>query len=704
MEELRNRIWEQAIPALIIKLSETYGNVVGPACFPVAVKLLRLELSDPRLVRISDPDAWMKVELTQTIQRIVEHQDVTDCSRTIRVSNSVINKHDLFFTEEHDLFFTEPDLEAFRGESWNFVQKKFESLTPDNRIHRGRSELAVQACAIAMVRLFSSIEEANQFTANTIGKKDYQFMGPAPVGNHFFIQACSEYSKKLVFKNEHRDVLANLRVQDWRSFVWNRFTLRYRDALDLVEDPDTYVESSSLEIGVEEPIDQGTPGRGGEEGTPGDFGSHTKRSFLTEDSFNKFCLRMNALERRRILLQITVYQVQKTAYIDPDSFIDSSKELLGRSMHELKDDYLKAQSLLDSCVSKKRAFSYKLDILAGSLNLAKRDADSSGFFEGREIGNLVRVGRSYYHNQEVANPNEIGSIKFLRNERQRIMEDFRLNRNRSRLDLLNKLKPRLFDIAGRFQPVTALKERIELNEFLLSFSFEELTSQLKEDNIASKVKLAAFRHEESRNQYLKSFGPDIDSNLGRYKLFQRYLNALDHSLDEPPVRDDVFWVRDQRNITCILKENGLLEGDALPYDNNWRVNCARRHQHTVSRYLVKGKSIAQQVAVYNLVEQGQLGWLKNDSIMGVAKECFERFFCTAQKYEWRESELSGYQIETSQQFRNIEWLVGEFPQNHFTLEITTRAAVRLWVDCKDALARIENLTVIANNLRAQVRK
>ena len=146
MEELRNRIWEQVIPALIIQLSKTYGNVVGPACVPVAVKLLRLELSDPRLVRISDPDAWMKVELTQTIQRIVEHQDVTDCSRTIRVSNSVINKHDLFFTE--------PDLETFRGESWAFVQKKFESLTPDNRIHRGRSELAVQACAIAMVRLF----------------------------------------------------------------------------------------------------------------------------------------------------------------------------------------------------------------------------------------------------------------------------------------------------------------------------------------------------------------------------------------------------------------------------------------------------------------------------------------------------------------------------------------------------------------------
>ena len=119
---------------------------------------------------------------------------------------------------------------------------------------------------------------------------------------------------------------------------------------------------------------------------------------------------------------------------------------------------------------------------------------------------------------------------------------------------------------------------------------------------------------------------------------------------------------------------------------------------------VKGKSIAQQVAVYNLVEQGQLGWLKNDSIMGVAEECFKRFFCTAQKFEWRESELSGYQIETPQQFKNIQWLVGQFPENRFTLEITTRAAVRLLMDCGEALARIKNLTVIANTLRAQVRQ
>lgn len=704
MEELRNRIWEQVIPALILQLSKTYGNVVGPACVPVAVKLLRLELSDPRLVRISDPDAWMKVELTQTIQRIVEHQDVTDCSRTIRVSNSVINKHDLFFTEEPDLVFTEPDLEAFRGESWAFVQKKFESLTPDNRIHRGRSELGEQASGIAFGRLFFSIKEANLFTARTIREENYQYKGPAPVGNHFFIQACSEYSKKLVFENEHRDVLANLRVQDWRSFLWNRFTLRYRDALDLVEDPDTYVESSSLGIGVEEPIGQGTHGGRGQDGTPGDFSSHTKKSFLTENSFNRFCLGLSDLERHRTLLQITVYQLQKTAYIDPDLFIDSSKKLLEGSKIDLKKDYLEAQSLLDSCVSKKRAFSYKLDILVGSLNLAKKDADSSGFFEGREIGNLVSVGRSYYHNQNVATPDQNGSIILLREQRQIIMENFRLNRNGECLDLLNNLKPRLFDIAVGFQPVTALEERVELNEFLLSFAFGELTITLKKDNIDSEVKLAAYRHEESRNQYLKLFGPDMDSNLGRYKLFRKYLNALDQSSDEPPVRRGVFWVRNQINIACILKENGLLEDNALPYDDNWRVNCAIHHQAMISRYLVRGESIVQQLELYPLVEQGQLGWLKNDSMMGVAIACFKRFFCTAQKFEWRESELSGYQIETSQQFKNIEWLVGQFPENHFTLEITTRAAVRLWVDCKNALARIENLTVIANNLRAQVRQ
>jgi len=692
MEELRNRIWEQAIPALIIKLSETYGNVVGPACFPVAVKLLRLELSDPRLVRIADPDAWMRVELPGAILRIVEHQDVIDCSRTIRVSSLGI------------IALTETDLEAFRVESWAFVQNKFESLTPDNRIHRGRSALAIQACGIAFCRLFVSIEDANSYTANTIGQEDYQFMGRAPVGNHFFIQACSEYSNTLAFNNEHRDVLANLRVQDWRSFLWNRFTLRYRDALDLVEDSDTCVESSSLEIGVEEPIGQGTQGPGGEDGTPGDFSSYTTESFLTENSFNNFCSQMTDLERDRTLLQITVYQLQKTAYINPDSFIDSSKELLKQSMRDLRGDYLEAQSLLDNCVTKKLSFSYKLDILAGSLNLAKRDADSSGFFEGREIGNLVSVGRSYYHNKEDATPDQRGSINFLRNERQTIMAMFRETRNRECLDLVNNLKPRLFDIAVRFQPVTALEERIELNESLLSFAVDGLIRELKEDNIASKVKLAAFRHEESRNQYLKSFGPDMRSNLGRYKLFKRYLNALDQSLDEPPVRDDVFWVRDQRNITCILKENGLLEGDTLPYNNNWRVNCWTRHQPRVSRYLARGTSIAQQVAVYNLVEQGQLGWLKNDSIMGVAEECFKRFFCTAQKYEWRESELSGYQIETSQQFKNIEWLIGRFRQNHFTLEITTRKAVKLWEDCKVALARIENLTVIANTLRAQVRQ
>jgi hypothetical protein len=549
-----------------------------------------------------------------------------------------------------------------------------------------------------------SIEEANSYTANTIGQEDYTFMGRAPLGNHFFIQACSEYSKTLVFKNEHRDVLANLRVQDWRSFLWNRFTLRYRDALDLVEDADTYVESSSLEIGVEEPIGQGTQGPGGEDGTPGDFSSHTKKSFLTENCFNNFCLQMKDPERHRTLLQITVYQLQKTAYIDPDSFIDSSKELLKQSMRDLKKDYLEAQSLLDNCVSKKRAFSYKLDILAGSLKLAKKDADSSGFFEGREIDNLVSVGRSYYHNQKVATPDQRNSVSFLRNERQRTMGEFRLTRNMGCLDLVNNLKPRLFDIAVRFQPVKALEERIELNEFLLSFAFDGLVSQLKEDNIASKVKLAAFRHEESRNQYLKSFGPDMDSNLGRYKLFKRYLNSLGQSLDEPPVREDVFWVRDQENITCILKENGLLEGDTLPYNDNWRVNCAKRHQSKVSRYLSDGKSIVQQLVVYKIVEQGQLGWLKNDSMMGVAIKCFERFFCTAQNYEWRESELSGYQIETSQQFKNIEWLVGQFHQNHFTLEITTREAVKLWEDCKGALDGIKNLTVILKDHGTRVRQ
>jgi hypothetical protein len=170
------------------------------------------------------------------------------------------------------------------------------------------------------------------------------------------------------------------------------------------------------------------------------------------------------------------------------------------------------------------------------------------------------------------------------------------------------------------------------------------------------------------------------------------------------VRDGVFWIRDQREIACILKKNSLLEDDGLPYDDNWRVNCAIRHQPMISRYLVGGKSIFQQLAVYNLVEQGQLDWLKNDSIMGVAEKCFRRFFCTAQNFKWRERELRGYQIETSQQFKNIEWLVGRFPKKHFTLEITTKEAERLLVDCSDALARIENLTVIANNLSAQVRQ
>lgn len=588
MEELRNRIWEQAIPALIIKLSETYGNVVGPACFPVAVKLLRLELSDPRLVRIADPDAWMRVELPGAILRIVEHQDVIDCSRTIRVSNLGI------------IALTETDLEAFRGESWTFVQNKFENLTPDDQIHRGRSALAIQACGIAFCRLFCSINEANSYTAKTIRRENYQFKGPVPVGNHFFIQACSEYSRKLVFENEHNNVLANLRVQDWRSFLWNRFSLRYRDALDLVE-------SSSVEIDAEELVDQDTADGGGADGTPGDFSSYNQEPILTENSFKKFCLGKNDSDRRRILLQLTVYQLQKTAYIDPDSFIDSSKELLERSMTDLKNDYLEAQYLLNSCVSKKSAFSCKLDILVGNLNLAKEDADSSGFFEGRETDDLVSVGRNYYHNQKVATRDQGDSIIFLRNERQTIMAMFRETRNRECLDLVNNLKPRLFDIAVRFQPVRALEERIELNEFLLSFAFDGLISKLKEDNIASKVKLAAFRHEESRNRYLKSFGPGMDSNLGRYKLFENYLNVLGKSLGEPPVRDGVFWVRDQNNIICILKENGLLEGDTLPYNNNWRENCAQRHQPTVSRYLRKGKSIVQQLALYNLVEQGQLG-------------------------------------------------------------------------------------------------
>jgi hypothetical protein len=690
MEELRNRIWEQVIPALILQLSKTYGNVVGPACVPVAAKLLRIELSDPRLVRISvDPDAWMRVELTQTIQRIVEHQDVTDCSRTIRVSNSVINKHDLFSTE--------PDLEAFLGELWVFVEKKFESLTPDNRIHRGRSELAVQASGIALCRLFSSIEEANQFTANTIRRENYQFMGPAPVGNHFFIQACSEYSETLVSENGHRNVLANLRVQDWRSFLWNRFTLRYRDALDLVE-------SSSLEIGVEEPIGQSTPGPGGEDGLLGDFSNHTKKSFLTEDSFNQFCLGMNDLQRRRTLLKITMYQLKMTAYISPDYFIDSSKMLLERSFSELENNYLEAQSLLNHCVNKKRDCACKLDTLAARLNLSSENAKSSGFFKEREISNFVIVGRGYYHDQKGANQDQNGGIEILRNQMQRIMETFRFNRNRRYLDSLNDLKSTLFDLAVPFKPVTALEERIELNEFLLTFAYAAFDKTLRKEIIELKVKQDACRHEEARIQFTKQCGPSNQSNLGRFNSFEKYSNTLDNSPDNQIVRDGVFWIRDQREIACILKMNSLLEDDALPYDDNWRVNCAIHHQTMISRYLVGGKSIFQQLAVYNLVEQGQLDWLKNDSIMEVAEKCFERFFCTAQNFEWRERELRGYQIETSQQFKNIEWLVGKFSKNHFTLEITTKEAERLLVDCSDALARIKNLTVIANNLSAQVRQ
>jgi hypothetical protein len=372
------------------------------------------------------------------------------------------------------------------------------------------------------------------------------------------------------------------------------------------------------------------------------------------------------------------YLLSKTAYFDPDMF-QWLTDKLSNSWERLKEDYQEAQTTLRHEEDSKREASDKTNQMLISLNRSIEDAGNSGYFEVDEIRRLVLDGRRCFHNQHRGQENNANVLN------REIVTHIDLIRSGNSegglLSNFNELSRNLFNISIRNQPVSALETRIYHIDVLLPHAEDEMRNELEKQKLGLKVKLAGFRHEDSRVHYVKFFGPSRDSNLGRYKLHKGYLSTNPGA--RSIVKDGVLWVRSDRQVFEILSANGLVEGN---YINN---------QSTINRNRELGKRLASSLVFIGMIYQRRLDLFLDISEWNIVKLCFETYFQSNRNYSWDERAETGYELKNYDQLLNIEWIVGQFRNQDFQLRLRTPEAIQLWRDHNSELCQNNNnLTLI----------
>ena len=687
---------------LLNLLENTYGKELGRRCLPVAAKLLRVELSANPSVE-SMPDGTGRGALGELVKR----QEVQDCFRAVQVANA----------------FDENEFDEFLLESRLYIYNRFKDLSESSLIHQENKDLSDRAYVISEARTFFSTTEAEVAISSLINE-NYQFPRVCPVGNHFFREVCWKYSEHLNYGGSAVDVLKKVSVKNWRDYLWGHLMLQHKDAIrflrgrevlrpSVYRDPqnviavgeDTDKESTGeadtdqeTEVGGD--TDKDTAGEGDTDqetevggdtdqetaGAPVPFAVNNlaAEQILSEEAFNQLCFGMTPLQKERCLRRIITYYLSKTAYFDPDSF-QWLKRYLSRSWGKLKSDYDEAQNTLRHEEDSKREARDKTHRLLIQLNQLIKSAYNGEYFTVDEIRRIVFDGRRYFYNQNRAAQGERIAADPLKREILELINSVQRGEGDGGLLLnINILSKQRFNGEIRNRPVSALEDRIYHIDVLLPHAEAEMHKNLEKEKLELNIKLAAFRHEDSRVHYLKYYGPGLESNLGRYRLHENYI------VGNPGSRNDiiggVFWIRSDRKIFDILLENSLVAGD---YQNN---------QPTINRSKKTGEELVRLMVPLGMIIQQRLDLFIDITEWNLVKLAFDTFLNINPKYTWHERSEIGYELETEDQLLNIEWIVGEFRDCNFQLRLTTPEAIQLWMDYRIELSRNnKNLEVIADH-------
>jgi len=658
---------------LLNLLENTYGKELGRRCLPVAAKLLRVELSANPSVE-SMPDGTGRGALGELVKR----QEVQDCFRAVQVANA----------------FDKNKFDQFLDESKTYIHTRFNGLSESSLIHQENKDLSDRAYNISEARTFLSTKEAEN-AISIIISENYQFPRVCPVEDHFFREVCWKYSEHLNFDGPAVDVLKEVSVVNWKDYLWGHLMLQHKDAIRFLRGrevlrPSLYPGPRNM-TAVGGDADKETTGEGDTDqetaGAPVPFAVNdsTTDQILNEEAFNQLCFGMTPIEKKRCLRQIITYYLSKTAYFDPDSF-QWLKRHLSRSWGKLKSDYDEAQNTLRHEEDSKREARDKTHRLLTRLNELINYADDTEYLEKCEIRRIVFDGRRYFYNQNRAAQGERIAADPLKREILELINLVQLgNGDNDSLQNINILSINRFNSEIRNRPVFALEDRIYHINVLLPYAEAEMRNDLEKEMLKLNIKLAAFRHEDSRVHYLKYYGPGLESNLGRYRLHKRYL------AENPGSRNDiiggVLWVRGDREIFDILLENGLVVGEYI--QNQPRINRSKR----------SGKELVGLMVFLPLIIQRRLDLFIDITEWDIIKLCFNKILESSPHYSWEERAECGYELKTEDQLLNIEWIVGRFRNRTFRLRLTTPGAIQLWRDYNIELSRNnENLELIADYL------
>lgn len=708
----RETVKSRAMLNLLNSLQETYGDHLGGRCLPVAGRLLLIELSaNPSVESVLD----------ETVQRLVNDPEVLDCLRAVQVANA----------------FDEKSFDKFREKSWNEIYEIFKNLPNLSLIHQNNLELSKRAYVIAEARTFYSTMEAERAISDLI-TENYQFPRVCPVENHFFREVCRKYSEYHNYGGREVDVLKEVSVKTWRDYLWGHFKNQHKDAIRFLrgrevlrpwnphnviavaEDTDketadegdtdkntavgedTDKESTGevdtdLETEVGGDTEKDTAGEGdtdqetevwedtdketADDPNPFEVNDSTTDQILNEETFNQLCAGMTPNKKKRCLFQIIAYHLSKTAYFDPDKFQWLERHL-SRSWGKLKSDYDEAQKTLRHEEDSKREAHDKNNRLLIQLNKLIESAYNDKCFTVDGIRRIVFDGRRYFYKQNQAPQGERIAADPLKRE---ILELINLvqqgNGDNDLLQNINILSENRFNSEIRNRPVSALEDRIYHIDVLLPHAETEMQKDLKKEQLELNIKLAAFRHEDSRVHYLKYYGPGLESNLGRYRLHKNYI------VENPGSRSDiiggVFWIRSDRKIFEILLENGLVVGEYI------------QNQPTINRSKKSGNGLVGLMVFLPLIIQRRLDLFLDITQWNIIKLCFKIMLEANPLYSWEERAECGYELKTEDQLLNIEWIVGQFPDRKFRLRLTTPGAIQLWSNYNIELTtNNKNLNVI----------
>ena len=657
---------------LLKLLENTYGKELGRRCLPVAAKLLRVELSANPSVE-SMPDGTGRGALGELVKR----QEVQDCFRAVQVANA----------------FDENKFDEFLLESRLYIYNRFKDLSESSLIHQENKDLSDRAYVISEARTFFSTTEAEVAISSLINE-NYQFPRVCPVGNHFFREVCWKYSEHLNYGGSAVDVLKKVSVKNWRDYLWGHLMLQHKDAIRFLRGrevlrPSVYRDPQNV-IAVGEDTDKESTGEADTDqetaGAPVPFAVNdsTTDQILNEEAFNQLCFGMTPIEKKRCLRQIITYYLSKTAYFDPDSF-QWLKRHLSRSWGKLKSDYDEAQNTLRHEEDSKREARDKTHRLLTRLNELINYADDTEYLEKCEIRRIVFDGRRYFYNQNRAAQGERIAADPLKREILELINSVQRGEGDGGLLLnINILSKQRFNGEIRNRPVSALEDRIYHIDVLLPHAEAEMHKNLEKEKLELNIKLAAFRHEDSRVHYLKYYGPGLESNLGRYRLHENYI--VENPGSRSNIIGGVFWIRSDRKIFEILLENGLVAGD---YKYN---------QPTISRSKKPGEELVRLMVPLGMIIQRRLDLFIDITEWNLVELVFGTFLKFNPKYSWHERSEIGYELETEDQLLNIEWIVGKFRDCNFQLRLTTPEAIQLWMDYRLELSRNnENLEVIADH-------